>query len=235
MQANLKVGQDFAGASYSFNPRNFTRFEVISGSESAKVAGRLGDIPALSMAPLAEGLTIVVHETDDSQLTYTKWEKFTKFVDHKAFPNTLDDHVARGIAKDEKFVESYRRFAKSLIAVGHGRGSDQNTGLRTEIVALDNPYHLGGTEIAVQVFLEGQPKAGTQIELFEKAPDGTVEITLHQTGDDGTAMLPVKKGYSYLVDNVSMLALDNDDASKGPVWESLWASLTFQIPEAPLE
>ena len=235
MQANLKVGQEFAGPSYTYNPRNFTRFEVISGSERAEVVGRLGDMPALSMPPLAEGLNIVVHETDDSQLSYTKWEKFTKFVDHKAFPNTLDDHVARGLSKDEKFIESYRRFAKSLIAIGHGRGEDQNVGLRTEIVVLDNPYHLDGSEIAVQVFLEGQPKANTQIELFEKAPDGSVEITLYQTGADGTAQLPVKRGYSYLVDNVSMLALDNDDASEGPVWESLWASMTFQIPETPLK
>jgi hypothetical protein len=192
-------------------------------------------MPAMAIEPQSEGLLTIVHETSDSLLSYTNWDKFVRFVEHKAFPTTLEDHVARGIPKDEKFVESYRRFAKSLIVVGNAEGNDQEVGLRTEIIALDNPYQVSGDEIKVKVLLEGEAKPNTQVELFEKPPSGEVVITLHTTNAEGEAILPVKRGHSYLVDAVTMLPLNNDNPSEGPVWVSLWASLTFLVPDRPLE
>jgi len=235
VQANLKVGQDFGGSSYSYNNNNFTRFEVATDGNTSEVTGRLGDLPAMSIDPPVDGLLTIVHETDDSLLTYSNWDKFTKFVEHKAFPTTLKDHVARGIPKDAKFTESYRRFAKSLVAIGDGKGTDSPVGLRTEIVALDNPYRMKKDKISVRVLLEGKPKPNTQVELFEKSPSGDVEITLHTTDPSGDVSLPIKRGHSYLVDAVSMLALENDDPNDGPVWASLWASLTFLVPQQPLQ
>lgn len=235
VQANIKVGQNFGGSSYSYNPSSFARFETRFAGETTPVDGRLGDIPALDLASPGEGLLTVIYETDVNLLSYTKWEKFVKFVTHKDFPTTLEDHVSRGIPKDERFTESYVRYAKSLIAVGHGKGSDSEVGLKTEIVALENPYRMDDDVFSIKVLLDGAPRPDAQVELFEKAPDGTVEIVLFRTDENGVADLNIKRGYSYLADAVAMLPHDNDDHNDGPVWWSLWASLTFQVPDQPLD
>ncbi|MEM9433345.1 MAG: DUF4198 domain-containing protein [Pseudomonadota bacterium] len=229
VQAHLRVGQNFKGSSYAFRDSQFERFELITGDNVTQVTGRLGDTPALSMGAPDTGLMVVVHETTDNTLNYREWEKFVAFVEHKAFPTTLEDHAVRGLP-EENFVELYRRYAKSLVAVGSGAGADTRVGLKTEIVALANPYTDQVSDFPVQVFLDGEPRVDAQLEVFDKAPDGSVQVTLHRTDADGKASVPVIAGHEYLFDAVAMVPLPNNEATKGPVWWSLWAALTFKVP-----
>lgn len=230
VQAQLRVGQEFSGAGYAFNPRNFTRFELVQGDTVTPVEGRLGDTPALGMTARGEGLLVVVHETTASSLTYTQMEKFGKFAAHKDFEWAIEAHTERGLST-EKFTERYHRYAKSLIAVGDGAGADREMGLKTEIIALANPYTDEIDSLAIQVLLDGAPRANAQIELFERAPDDTVNITLHRTDADGRGDVPVKPGHEYMVDAVALLPLEKGDGANDPIWWSLWASLTFKMPE----
>ena len=234
VEASLRVGEKLVGIGYPFNPKRFERFEVMQNGETYPVEGRLGDSPALNMEAPGEGLLVVVHETNDSTLKYSDWAKFVKFATHKDFATTLSDHAARGLP-EQSFTELYRRYGKALIAVGDGAGSDLEVGMKTEIVAFANPYTEARNTFPVRVLLDGAPRADVQVELFEKNAQGGVEVTLHRTDQDGVADLPVKRGHSYLADAVTMLPMDNDDPEAGPVWWSLWASLTFAVPQAPLE
>lgn len=229
IKAELKVGQEFNGASYPYRPSQIERFDLVADG-TVEVEARIGDNPALDMVSPTEGLVVVVHETKDNRLTYTEFEKFEKFVAHKAFPNLIEEHDKRGLSR-ERFVESYRRYAKALVAVGNGAGADAPVGMKTEIVALANPYTDALTEMPVHVLLDGAPRRNTQVELFEKSADGEVDITLHQTDAEGKAVLPVKPGYSYLVDAVWAEALPNNDSDNGAVWKTHWAALTFMIPK----
>jgi len=231
IRADIRVGQNFEGSRYSFLPKNFERFDIVIDGQVIAVEGTLGDRPALNMAVPGEGLAVVVHETTDSRLTYSEWVKFTNFVAHKAFPGVLEAHAARGLP-ETGFVESYRRFAKSLIAVGNGAGRDKEVGLTTEIVALANPFTddtSGG--LPVKVLYRGAPRADAQLEVFDKDPTGEVEVTLYRTDDAGQATVPVAPGHSYLLDAVVLRDTGNNDPDAGPVWHSLWASLTFHVPE----
>lgn len=234
MQADIRVGENFRGSAYSFNPNRFERFDLIQNDALSSVEGRLGDTPALSTSAARDTLAIVVHETTDSILTYTEWAKFKKFATHKDFLPVLDDHIARGLPQD-RFSERYRRFAKSLIAVGNGAGADREVGLKTEIVALANPYTERMDSLPMRVLYEGVPRQGTQVELFERGPDGEVAVTLHRTDDAGEVDIPVKPGHDYLVDAVKMVPIEAEDPASNPVWYSLWAGLTFAVPQAPLE
>ncbi|MEP3347052.1 MAG: DUF4198 domain-containing protein [Litoreibacter sp.] len=229
IQAQLRVGQEFGGASYGFNENRFERFEMISGDQVIPITGRLGDTPALNMPAPAEGLVTVVHETGDNQLTYEGMEKFTKFAKHKDFEWAVEQHAQRNLP-EERFTEQYRRYAKSLIAIGNGEGDDREVGMKTEIVALANPYTDTLEQFPVKVLLDGKPRANVQVELFEKGPDGEVEITLHRTDDNGVATFPVSAGNEYLVDAVVLLPMDADDPTSNPVWETAWAALTFLVP-----
>lgn len=212
-------------------PNEIARFEVLQGDAVRPVTGRIGDNPALSMSAETDGLAIVVHETTDSRLTYSDFAVFQRFVTHKDFKTALADHAARGLP-ETGFQETYRRHAKSLIAVGSGAGADRIVGLRIEIVALANPYTDDLSDgMPLLVLMDGAPRVDVQVELFQTAPDDTVTITLHRTDAEGRVTVPVLPGMEYLVDSVALLPRDNDDAMAGPVWHSDWASLTFHTPE----
>lgn len=227
--ADLIVGTEFQGASNSYLPRNFDRFEVVSGGETLPVEGRLGDIPALNMADVPEGLAVVVYESTETQLTWSTWERFVGFVEHKDLGDIAAMQAARDLDRED-VREGYFRYAKSLVAVGNGDGSDARVGLRTELVALANPYVddvSGG--LPVQLWLEDAPRANEQVELFEEAPDGTITITLHRTNDEGIAFLPVQPGYRYMADAVALEAAE-PVAERDPEWLTYWANLTFGVP-----
>ncbi len=228
-EAHLRVGQGFIGPAYSYQTRQFERFEVVQGETITPVEGRLGDVPAMKMDGLQDGLAIIVHETVDNSLTYKEWAKFEKFFTHKAMTRVPSAHDARGIRR-ENFKEDYRRFAKSLIAVGSGEGADRNMGLQTEIIALNNPYTEDLSEMAVKVLLNGEPRANAQVELFVRDTAGEIDVQLYSTDAEGIGRFPVKPGNEYLVDAVAMEALPNDDPDEGAVWRSLWAALTFKLP-----
>ncbi|WP_298437280.1 DUF4198 domain-containing protein [uncultured Jannaschia sp.] len=229
--ARFHNGQEFAGSTLSFIPNRSARFDMISGEDVSPVPARIGDNPAVQLDTAPEGLLILVHETADMSLVYSEWEKFVAFAEHKAFTPLLAEHDARGLPR-KGFREAYRRFAKSLVAVGDGAGSDRAVGLRTEIVAGMNPYtdDLSGG-LPVQVLFEGAPRPGAQVEMFERAPDGGVAITLHTADAEGRAVLPMKAGHDYLLDSVAVLPLE-PEAETDPVWLTLWAALTFAVPGA---
>lgn len=230
VQAQLRVGQDFEGGSYSFNPNRFERFDLVARGQVVPVSGRLGDTPALNMVAPTSGLITIVHETGDNLLTYKGMEKFTKFAKHKDFEWAVQSHLDRGLPT-ERFTERYRRYAKSLVAVGDGAGADREVGMKTEIVALANPYTDTLDKFPVKVLLDGLPRADAQIELFDKGPDGEVNITLHRTDANGIGSFPITRGHEYLVDAVVLSPLNEGDPTELPVWVSAWASLTFSVPK----
>lgn len=223
----LKNGQNFEGISLAFFDRNVARFEVVTGDVRRPVKARMGDNPALDMPAQHTGLTIVLHETTPSFVTYREWEKFQKFADHKDFGDIAARHQANGFGPPP-FKERYSRHAKALIAVGDGAGADRAFGLKTEFVALTNPYapDFDGT-MRVQVFYEGAIRPDAQVEVFDRDPEGAVTVSLHRADSEGMTAIPVTPGHNYLFDAVVLRpAQDSDDA----VWETFWAALTFAVP-----
>lgn len=231
LEARLVNGQHFDGGEVAYFSDRVARFEVITGGNATTVTPRLGDRPALNLAAPAEGLAVVVYQSSGDRLTYDNYAVFARFAEHKDFDGIHRRHHDRGLP-DADFTEFYTRYAKALIAVGDGAGADARAGLETEIVARANPYtdDLSGG-LPVQVFLGDAPRADVQVELFDKAADGTVRITYHRTDAEGIAVLPVQPGHSYLVDAVVIREPDAALAATGAVWETLWAALTFAVPD----
>ena len=231
IEAHFRVGQGFNGSGQSFLSRQTARQEVVQGRQTTQVTGRNGDRPAFQHSGLSNGLAVLVHETTDSSLTYKDYEKFLKFVTHKSFEGQPEAHQARGLP-EVNFRESYRRFAKSLIAVGDGAGKDMSVGLDIEIVALTNPYTDDlSNGMQVRVLMMGQPRPNVQVEVFQRAlrETGEVQISLHQTDADGVAKFPVTAGQEYMIDSVALIPID-PEVEGNPVWHSLWANLTFAVP-----
>jgi hypothetical protein len=230
--ADLRNGQLFEGTRQSFFADRNTRFDVIMGDKTAPITGRMGDRPAIQLpAPAQNGLMILAHEAAPSTVTYREWPKFMKFVEHKDFKDAEAVHTARGWAK-EGFKEVYTRHSKSLVAVGDGAGSDRELGLVTEFVALENPYapDFDGT-MDIALLYNGAPRADAQIEIYARTAEDVVTVTITRTDDMGRAAIPLEAGMDYLLDAVVLRPLEGaTTVEAGPVWETLWASITFAVP-----
>ncbi len=230
IEAQLRVGEAYRGSTQAYLPRNFTRFDVVSGGVARPVEGRLGDIPALVMADMPDGLAIAVHETTGLDLTWPTWDRFVAFADHKDLGDVAAMQEARGLDRDG-VREEYFRYAKSLIAVGDGAGADLRMGLRTEFVALANPYTDDlSAGFPVQLWLDDALRADEQVEVFERTPDGAVVITFARTDAEGVARLPVRPGHDYMIDAVVLEPVD-PFLDTDPEWRTLWANMTFSVPE----
>jgi len=225
--ADLRNGQNFTGANQVYFARRTRRFDISLGDNTVPYQGRMGDLPAFQSDPLDDGLLVITHETMPQTLTYETWEKFQAFASNKGFANIARRHQARGLP-DQDFSETYTRHAKALVAIGAGTGADRLGGMEFEFVAQANPYtddlSLG---MPVGLFYRGEPRAEAQIEVFERAPEGTVTVFLRHTDPQGQALIPVRAGHSYLLDAV---VLRPAPKAEQPVWETLWAALTFAMP-----
>ncbi|MEM9968182.1 MAG: DUF4198 domain-containing protein [Pseudomonadota bacterium] len=233
LQADFKNGETFRGITLAFFEQSSARFSMMVEGRETEVQPRLGDLPALNVpAPTQDGLVVVVHETTSSTVTYNDWQKFLRFVAHKDFPNAAREHLEAGWPKTG-FRESYTRHVKALVAVGSGAGQDQPAGLKTEFVALSNPYADGfDNDMRIQLLLDGAPRPDAQVEVFERSPSGDVRVSLHRTLSDGTAVIPVKSNHTYLFDAVVLnRASEAAQTAKAPLWQTFWAALTFHVPE----
>ncbi|WP_035920084.1 DUF4198 domain-containing protein [Leisingera aquimarina] len=226
--ARLRNGQEFKGAEQPYLDHRIARFEVIQSGSAAPYVGRMGDMPAFSDDETDDGLAVIIHQTQPQTLTYDTWEGFQAFIDHKGFAGIPGQHTARGLP-DAGFAEQYTRYAKALASIGSGAGSDRATGLETEFVALANPYTDDlATGLPVQVLYQGKPRPEAQVEIFAKAPDGSVTISTQLTDVRGETIISLAPGHSYLLDAV---VLRPAPKGKNYVWESHWAALTFAVPE----
>lgn len=226
--AGLRNGQKFSGIDLAYFEKRIQRFDLIHDGRSAPVQGRMGDVPAIQTTAPGDGLLVIVHQTAAKTLKYATWEKFSKFAAHKDFAVMRARHDARGLP-DKGFSERYTRYAKALVGVGDARGADAPTGLETEFVALTNPYteDLAGG-MRVQLLYQGNPRADTQIEVFERSPEGVVAVSYARTDAQGRAAIPVLAGHTYLFDAVVLRAAPEGGKA---VWETLWAALTFAVPD----
>lgn len=226
LSADLRNGQEFKGINLPYFNRNTERFEMIREGHSEPVTSRMGNIPALETTAGEPGLLVLLHETAPATLTYDDWDTFARFIAHKDFGDIESRHTARGLPR-VGFREIYRRFAKALVAVGDGSGSDSASGMETEFIALTNPYTSTDDTITVQLLYQDAPRKDAQVEVFDKAPDDTVTITYLRTDQNGEVTVPLTPGHRYLLDAV---VLREAPQGSEAVWESLWAALTFARP-----
>ncbi len=229
--ADIRLGEAYEGTAFAYIPQRFRRFDLAMDGTVRPAEGTVGDRPALTVEETQAGLMTVVHVTEDQHITWTTWEKFVSFLEHKDLGWGLAEHDVRGLSR-EKVRERYSRYAKSLVAIGDGAGEDLTAGLEIEIVALENPYTddmSDGFDMAA--LYQGAPLKDVQIEVFRKAPDGTVTITTERTDAEGIATIPVEPGARYMLDTVVLRPLEVVE-ERDPSWETLWANLTFEVPPA---
>ncbi|MFN7089075.1 MAG: DUF4198 domain-containing protein [Allorhizobium sp.] len=226
ISARLRVGQMMEGIELPWLSRQIRSFQYYAPDKPRDVVGREGDRPALVYEAKEPGLHIIAHETLPLEVTFDTMEEFSEYLEYEGLGQIVAAHHDRGLPQSG-ITEAYTRFAKTLVQVGSVQPDDQDRmlGLMFELTVLANPY-AGDPVLPVVLTWQGSPEAEAQIAVFREL-NGAVERTLITTGANGRAEIPLHKaGGRYLLNAVHIEPVSGD----GPVWESSWASLTFEAP-----
>ena len=234
INAHLRVGQEFQGMALMYNPQDFKTFIILSGSKNKKekVKGILGDVPALNTKTKLEDLLIIYHETTDKFVNYKKFQKFKDFVSEKGYEQLIQTHLDKGFPQSN-FMESYRRYAKSLITTrGASKGKDKKTGLLFEFVLDQNPYtNFDSKQISATLYYKKKPLPNNLVTIFSKYKNSKLSVLNIKTDEKGKFTFEIEQGKEYLLDSVVIYPLKSKPDEQEPIWHSDWASTTFLVPE----
>ena len=233
INAHLRVGQEFQGMVLMYNPQDFKTFKILSGSKNKKekIKGILGDVPAINITTNLDNLLIIYHETKDKYVDYKKFQKFEDFVNEKGYQQLINTHFEKGFP-ESNFIESYRRYAKSLITLNGSEGKDKKTGLLFEFVLDQNPYiELNSKQMSGTLYYKKKPLKKNLVTIFSKYKNTKLSIVNTITDDKGKFTFDIEPGREYLLDSVVIYPRRADPEKNEPIWHSDWASTTFLIPE----
>lgn len=223
-----RLGQRFNGNELPYIDVWNIRSETWMNGKREEVRGKDGDRPALKIIPTEPGLMSIVHESNIEVLTFETWEKFQNYAKKEGLDHALLVSE-EGRKPKSRLKEAYARFAKTLVSVGDPpTGSDVETGLKIELVALAHPEQIPkGSPMPVRLIYEGQPLKGATVKVFV----GIDTEFAHRvkTDSDGKVLIPDDGSGPYLLNAVHMVEPQSSKAiSDQAHWESFWASLTFQ-------
>jgi hypothetical protein len=225
----LFVGQHFKGEPQIYLPELFERYVAAGPAGEQAVAGTPGDDdPAGTLKVSGPGLYVIGYRSTQSSVRFDTIAEFERYLDMEG----LERHAAVAAKRFQVkggILEYYSRCAKALVSVGPSsptQAADRRLGFPLELMAQANPYALrAGGDLPLQLLYQGKPLAGALIIAFNR--DRPMEKLKLRTDPDGRVRLTLARAGVWLVTSVHMIPaplLARAD------WESLWASLTFELP-----
>lgn len=243
VECYLKVGH---GADVTVLPRNPARFErfVIVGPEGEKaLEGTDGKSPAATARLAVPGLYTIGYRSRHSFVDLEAKE-FEAYLKEEGLDHAIEARAARGESAS-RGRERYSRCAKALVAVGDSprSGFDRKLGFPLELVAEQDPRDVSAAkESSFQLLQDGKPLKGALIRATRIGSEATSEFNpakdrLERRSDaEGRVRFPIAPGASWRLNCVVIsrvtAAKAATEKSEAPEveWESLWASLTFEVP-----
>ena len=228
-KANLFVGENFEGSLISFSNKYLKKAFYFSGISKIKkrINGRLGDIPAINIPKLENGINIIQIETGMNYVNYKNLLKFELFTRKKGYPEAIVEHKENNYPVN--FNESYIRYAKSLVTKNGFEGSDIDTNLEIEIIVLDNPFVKIEKNKRILIEYQNNPLINHQVSVTSIFKD-QLKIDFFRTNQNGIFNYKFKKNHKYLIDSIVLRKGSNKKQDQYAKWHSLWASSTFFIP-----
>jgi uncharacterized GH25 family protein len=215
------------------NPQRIEKFIIVGPVGSKDIAGEADRAPAGSIQPDAPGPYVIGFRSKHSFIELPATE-FEQYLQYEGLDHVIAARKDRG-ESDKPGKEIYSRCAKSLLIVGNEtpKQADYTLGFRLELIALKNPYKIKpGDDLPLQLLFEGKPRPNVLVKL--KDPKSTTEeaLTSARTDSDGKVTLKLDTAATgvRLINAVHMIEAPKDNPH-GAQWESLWASLTFEVAD----
>jgi hypothetical protein len=223
----LIVGQDFRGETIIYLPELFERYIAVGPGGEQAIRGIPGDDPAGHFKPATDGLYVVGYRGTPAQVRFDTVPEFEQYLGKEGLERVRELPAYRP-RPGRPIDEIYSRCAKALVLAGPpapGLPADRPLGMPLELIAERSPYAPGfDRKLPVQLRYNGKPLAGALIVAFTRdQPEMKLKL---RTDADGRARLPLDRAGIWLVTAVHLFP-----AARGARadWESLWASLTFEL------
>ena len=228
LKANIIIGENYKGSKIAFSKKDFKNLKLHSKNDSLKIKGRLGDIPAISIKKPFTGLNIIQIESEMNYVDYEGLLKFEVFSRKKGYRDLIKIHKDKNYP--ENFVESYKRYAKSLVSVNTFDGSDVDTNMELEFIFLDNP--IKNLDKPKKILLEYQNKILTNHQVsIMSLKDNYYKRDYTKTNNRGYIEIFFREDTKYLIESVVIIEGSNKKKNNYAKWHSLWASYTLKTPK----
>lgn len=223
----MYVGQDFRGNSMIYLPDMFERYVHVGPDGEQDVPGLPGDDPAGKIRVSKPGAVVVGYRSIALTVNFATLEEFERYLAIEGLEHIAALRKQLG-KRDRDINEIYTRSAKSLLAVGGSKSAaaDRYLGFTLELIAERNPYALQpGATLPLRLVFKDRPLAGALITAFTK--DAPQQKLRARTNQAGRVSLQLPRPGVWLITSVHMVP-----AARGvnADWESIWASLTFELP-----
>ena len=225
----LRVGDSYPGEAVPRDDLRIEKFVVIGPDGEAPVKGEDKKDPAGSVTLDKEGVYVVAFRNKRRSIELEA-AKFEAYLREEGL-----EHVAK-LREERKETdkpgrEVYSRCAKSLLRAGEtaSEGFDRVAKLRCEIVPETNPFAAApGDALTFKVlFDEKALERGLVVARSKAEPEHTVSA---RTDAAGRVKLTLDRAGVWMVKCTHMVPAP---AETGMDWESVWASLTFDIAKKP--
>jgi len=225
---SLRVGEHFRGEPVLIDRKLVERFFAVGPSGESSLVPRQGSEPAGFVEIGTPGLWIVGYRSRPSRVSLEA-EQFERYLLQEGLDTIVELRAFRGESGTQA-QEIFSRCAKSLLSAGPGaKGHDRPLGLTLELIAEENPYALRpGQQLSVRLLYEGNPlPAALVVAMNSDEPD---ERMAARSDSEGRATFRLGRSGAWLIKAVHMIPAPPEAPAE---WESLWASVTFEIPSEP--
>lgn len=216
----LRVGEKLVGDPIPRRNRHLARFVCVGPASTSDVPGLLGGHPAGFLRPNADGWHVVGYESHRSFVVLDA-AKFDGYLVEEGLER-IRERRARDKQSAEPGREAFRRCAKTLLRVGDTGSTPQDRalGLPLEVVLVtwSDEDRLATFEIRHL----GEPLADTLVCALRQG----AEAIARRSDADGRVRFELDTAGPWIVDTVHMV---DAPPSTGADWDSLWASLTFEL------
>ena len=222
------VGDGFDGWSLARNAGRIERFVAAGPTGDQAIVGLDGADPAGVVRLASAGRQVLVYRSNRA-FQEMPADRFEEYLKDKGLERVSALRKARGASRQD-VREAYSRQAKSLIHAGDAESGpvDRVMGLRLELIADPGLYRTGpGDRHSFRLLFDGRPLVGALVAATH--PGTADEDQRVRTDAEGRAEFAMRQPGMWRVAAVHMIAAP---AGIDADWESLWASLTFELASA---
>ena len=227
MMLDFMVGEGFEGEYWDLSRHNVEKLTL------SNRFGEINQLPNIKRTAGANleyafnnvGTHLIALESNQAfiELEPTEFEAYLK---EDGLDYVIEDRLARG-EQNKKSRELYSRYAKLLVQVGD-RTDDtfkKKAGLKLEIIPSQNPYDLNaGDYMDCMVYYRGNPEPHALVKVWSHVGNRIFLQNIY-TESDGSIRFPISNTGPWIVSTVKMIRSSSPKAE----WESMWASLVFEI------
>lgn len=228
IRVHLRVGHSFGGEAVRRDDARIERFVLAGPGGETNVLGRHGMDPAGLLRLDAPGIWFVGYRSTPSPHDLAP-AAFDAYLREEGLERIIEDRASR--AESQKHGrERFSRSVKSLLRTADaaaGEGYDRALGLPLEFVLEADPVAAPGGRLPMRLLHDGTPLAGALVVVLRKTAGAAAEEAIRgRTDAEGRFTMPAGAG-TWLVKSVHMTRAP---AGQDYEWESVWTSLTFQVP-----